>query len=141
MQKNVSVAKQVKSQYWFSWVHLSTESNGQNNVSGFGSPPLQFSFWSIWLCFDLSYIPGIEHSQMCSSIGRLYLYSIKELAVHFGAFICFISYLGLCLSVYLFCVMSIQYTHIVTKRNLEISSSTVALICFSRNWNENNFCN
>ena len=44
MQKNVSVAKQVKSQYWFSWVHLSTESNGQNNVSGFGSPPLHFSF-------------------------------------------------------------------------------------------------
>ena len=45
---------------------------------------LVLSLWSIWLCFDLSYIPGIEHSQMWSSIGRLYLYSKNELAVHFG---------------------------------------------------------
>ena len=109
------------------------ESNGQNQVSGFGSLPLQFSLFDLSDYVLIFLIFQALNTAKCeaASVGYIYILKRNWLCILGNSFV--LSRIRVyVLSVYLFCVMSNHFTHIVSKRNLEISSSTIAFICFSR---------
>ena len=105
MQKMFPLAKQVKSQYLFSWVHLLMESNGQNQVSGFGSLPLQFSPFDLSDYVLIFLIFQALNTAKCAaaSVGCIYILKRNWLCILGHSFV------SSCIRVYVYLFIFLRY--------------------------------